>query len=401
MAVHSTTYKPKIIPIFSDNGPDEIDRLQDLSATTTLNREKIEEIARDGIVGYRKTTPTTTVTLGQLEYGSIEFWRKLANKGDTVVTIPFTDFRTSAVDIVGFQTDDKDVFIGTVWYPMLRLSGFGINIGDPNALIDRSFTLVGENEITYQNDTKYLIHKRLVVPAGSDSTVTLSSPTPAVDPDSSGQYIQRVVRMRSGVGTELNYGTDWSYDGAGTLTINGVSNSGDVVKVWYAAATDPNSQSTFTLNDSDLAGITADSADIFLVTTNRVTRLQSISLDGTLSRNDYKEIGNKNIVIRAARDISCNVTFGRILEDYTVEEILRGKAGQNYDKIDLSKLSDELSVVIKVYSDDTKNTFKLGYKLIDLAPTTLDAKTTVNDYETRTVSMVAESGFVTSVETVL
>ena len=41
-------------------------------------REKIKEIGRDGIVDWRKRIPTLRLTARQLEYGSMEFYRKIA-----------------------------------------------------------------------------------------------------------------------------------------------------------------------------------------------------------------------------------------------------------------------------------------------------------------------------------
>ena len=236
--IHSSNYKPRIIPIYGDVGSAEIDRLQELTATTTLNRAKIEEIGRAGIVDWRKSTPAVNVSMRQLEYGNLEFHRKLANVGDTVNSIQLTDFRTSSVDIAGYKTDDSGTFLGTVYYPNLRLAGMGLSIGDPQALIERSFTMVGEQENVLLYGNKYLIHKRQTIAAGTNSTVTLSDPTPIANPDDSGAFLFKVVRMRAGVGTLLLEPGDWSYNGAGTLTINGLSVAGDIILVWYSAGSD-------------------------------------------------------------------------------------------------------------------------------------------------------------------
>ena len=58
-----------------------------------------------------------------------------------------TDFKTPAVDIAGYKTDDNGEFLSTIWYPKLRIGGLGLTIGDPDANIERSFTLIGEDEI--------------------------------------------------------------------------------------------------------------------------------------------------------------------------------------------------------------------------------------------------------------
>ncbi len=399
--IHSSSYKPRIIPTSADVASAEIDRLQELSKTTTFNRTKIEEIGRSGLVDWKKTAPSVTVTARQLEYGSLEFFRKLTGKGDSVNTIEFTDFKTPYVDIVGYKTDDNGAFLGTVWYPNLRTSGFSINVGDPDALIERSFNLMGEDEIILVNDNKYLITKRYTLTAGTDQTITISDPAPIADPDNSGQYLFKVVRVRSGAGTILTHGTDWSYDGTDTLTINGSSSSGDVILVWYSAGSYITGQSTFTLNDSDLSGITADSCDIFLVTSSRATRLQSVTFDVAFDRYDVKEIGNDEVVVRGSKDTTVTVTLGRILEDYTIEEIIRGQAGNSYGKLDIRKFTDNISLILKVYSDATKSTFKIGYKVTDLAPSGMDITAPLNDYLNTSNSLTGENGFCTTVEALL
>ena len=70
---------------------------------------------------------------GQVELSSTK------NKGTTVTQINWTDFATSAVDIAGYKTDDNGTFLGTIWYPKLRVNSFSVNIGDPEALIERNF----------------------------------------------------------------------------------------------------------------------------------------------------------------------------------------------------------------------------------------------------------------------
>lgn len=400
--IHSSNYKPRIYPVYADIASAEIDRLQELTATTSLNRSKIEEIGRSGIVDWRKSTPSVNVTLRQLEYGNMEFWRKLANVGDTVNTVQWSDFRTSAVDIAGYKTDDSGTFLGTVYYPNLRLSGLGLSIGDPQALIERSFSLIGEDENILLYGNKYLIFKRnTILTGGLNKTVTLSDPAPAAHPDDSGAYLFKVVKVSSGTATLLIHGIDWSYDGAGTLTINGSSSAGDIILAWYSAATDISGNNPFVPNDTDVAGITAESCSIYLQTSNYLYRLQSVGVDTTFDRQDVREIGSKEIVMRGIRDYTNRITLGRILEQYTIEEVLRGKAGTNYGLIDVRNFSSNMNLIIKIYKDNTKSTFKIGYKFLNLAPTGVDAGAPLNDYITRGVTLECQDAFVTSTEGVL
>lgn len=410
--IHSSNWKPKVFPYKGTANPTEIDRLQDMSGSVTINRTKIEEVGRSGIVDWRVGIPSVSLTLRQLEYGSIEFWNQLANKSLSNTDINLTDFKTSMVDIAGYKTDDDDTFKGTVWYPKFRLSGFGISIGDPDSLIERSFTLVGEDEIQWQGDNKYLIYLTKTCGSGEsgDVSITIGSgdysnyPAPVEDPDNSGTYILRVLRVRSGTTTELTSGSSsgqYEYSSSTqTLTFHGAQVD-DVYKVYYTASSYITGESPFTANDSDLAGISADSCSIYLVSaSNYIYRLQSVAIDVTLDRFDVKEIGNDEVVARGARDISVTVTLGRILETLTPEEALRG-VSSSYGKIDIRKFSDDISLIVKIYSDADKGTFKIGYKFTDLAPTGLDAGVPLNDYITRGISLTGESGKITSDESSL
>lgn len=399
--IHSSYFRPKIFSIDGDVDPANIDRLQELTSSTTLNREKIQEVGRDGIVDWRKNTPDITVSGRQLEYGQLGFYRKMAGKTDAVSTILWSDLSTKRFDIAGYKTDDSGTFLGTVWYPKLRLAGFTINFGGPEAIIERSFNFVGEDDVVLQQGNKYLIHKRFAISAGLNQTCSLSNPTPAADPDNSGQYLLRVVRIRSGVATILTHGLEWSYNGAGTLVINGTSIAGDVIKVWYSAATYISGEDPFTANDTDLASIDCRAVSLYLASSNYLYRLQSASMEVAYDRFDVMELGNDETVAYGVRDITTRVTLGRIIEAYTIEEVLRGKAGLSYGKLDVRNYTTDLNLIAKIYSDENKGTFKLGYKCTDLSPVGADAGTPTDDYITRGVSLEGEIGFVTTVNGIL
>jgi len=399
--VHTSHFQPRIFPFKGTQDPTEIDRLQDMRADVTLNRTKIEEIGREGVVDWRKGSPAVTLSLTQLEYGSIEFFAQLANKAITSDKVESTEFKTSAVDIVGYKTDDDGNFLSSIWYPKFRLSGFGLNIGDPDALVERTFTLVGEDEITLKNDNKYFIYKSFTASGGSPETFSISDPTPSQDPDNSGQYLFRVVRVRGNTTTELTHGTDWSYDGAGTLTVNSTQ-AGDVIKVYYSASTYISGQEPFVANDSDLSGILANSASIYLVdTSNYLYALQSVSIDVTFDRFDVKEVGNEDVIARGIRDTTVTITLGRILKQWTIEEVLRGVAGLDFGKIDIRKFQDELALIIKLYEDSDKSNFKIGYKFTGLAATGLGTGVALNDYVNRSATLTGESFFITTDESQL
>jgi hypothetical protein len=407
--IHSSDYDPRVYPYGGKASSSQIDRVQEMTAAVTMNRTKINEVGRDGIVDWRKAIPGIALTIRQLEYGSLQFWKDLANAEDGDVTMNWTDYKTPQVDIVAYETDSDGTFKSTVWYPNLRVAGFGLNIGDPEALMERTFNLVGEDEITLQGTNKYLVVLQDESCIGASHTIIIGAgawtnyPTPVADPDASGSssYILKLLRITAaGVTSELELTTDYTYDnGTKTITIAG-SVAGDTFKAYYGAGSYITASTPWTDNDIDAAGLTADYCSIYLETTNYVYRLQSVSVDVTFDRQDIKEIGNANVVARGIRNINTKITLGRILDQWTVEELLRGVATA-YPKINIRKYIDNINLIIKLYTDETKTTFLLGYAFTDLAPTGIDNGTPVNDYVTRGVSLEGESGLVTSDETVL
>lgn len=408
--IHSSYYKPRIFPYNGDVAPSEIDRAQSIDVSPTLNRSKIEEIGRDGVVGYVKQSSSVSYRISQLEYGSLEFFRKITNKADSVETITLADFRTSAYDICAYLTDDDSTFVGTVWYPKLRTSGFSVTAGAPSETMERGFDAVGENAIIWQGDNKYVIYERHEAGSGADTDIDLSTRPPAVDPDApagdNSDYFIRVLRVRGTATSELTYTTDYTYNPL-TKVLSVVSiQAADVIKVYYTSATAP--ATLFTNNDSDAPALTADSVDIYLYipgsgkpsSSDYLYRLQSASLEVAFDREDLKEIGNKEVVQRGITDSTVTATLGRIIEDHTVEEVLRGEVA-DYGKLDIDQFTDSAALIIKVYSDSTKQTFLYGLKATGLSPTDLTEGAAVNSYVNKDATLEGEDLTITTNEVTL
>jgi hypothetical protein len=405
MSVHSSEWKPRVYPYNGDTSGTEIDRLQELSGSASLNKEKINEIGRDGVVGYKVGIPEVSLTLRQLEYGNIEFWNQLTNNTSANTDIEQTDFDTAKVDIAGYAQNQDGTFLGTVWYPELKCSGFSLNIGDPDSIIERSFNLVGENEILWSDNNKYVIFFKDSSASGASHTLTFGSgvlanyPDPIADPTTSGgTFFIRMLRVRSGTTTELVEGTDFTYDdGTDVISFGSSSASGDVFKFWYTAGAYITSGSTFTDNDSDSAGISADSCTILLQTSNTVSRLQSVSVDVSFDRQDVKEIGTADVVSTGVRERTVSITLGRILETIAFNKLLGGHS-TTFGKNDIRDYQDTNSLIIKVYSDNTKTTFKMGYKFTNLSVASQDASVPTVDFVTAQNSLEGSDFFFTNVE---
>jgi hypothetical protein len=389
--IHSSKYQPRIFPINGDGAPSEIDRAQSIDPTVALNRDKVQEIGNSSVVGYVKKSPTVTYRMTQLEYGSIEFWRKITNQSDSVDTITLENFKTPTFDICAFLTDDDETFRGTLWYPKLRTSGFSISIGDPDATIERTFDFVGEEAVTWQGANKYVIYESHDAGSGADDTVDLSTRVPAIDPDvdvsktDAEKYIYRVMRYRGTTSTELTLSTDVTYSTSTKVLTIVDCQANDKFKIWYTSATAP--ATLFTPNTTDSVALTADSVSIYLYipgsgnpsSSDYIYRLQSATIDVSFDREDVKELGNKRVVQRGVNENTVTVTLGRILEQFTIEEVLRGETS-GYGKIDVEKLTDSASLIIKVFEDNTKTTLKYGFKADNLSPTNVTNGAGINTY---------------------
>lgn len=406
--IHTSNTKPRIVPYNPLYQGGQIDRVQSFDGTLTLNRTKVKEVGREDIVSWKKRVPSLSATLKQYEYGTVDFYQFLANTstlGDSGQTsISLNDFKTARFDVNLYETNDAGSFVGTGWYPKLRTGGFSLNIGDPEALIERNFNFVGEDEKILQNDNKYLIYGYKSVASGVSGTVTAvigsgayaNYPAPAEDPDNSGEYMLQVRRLRSGEITDLTYGTDYTYNnGSTTLSVLNCQAFDEICFV-YSASSYITGASLFTDNDADGSVITGDSVSIFLASGEYIYRLQSVSVDVSFERTDYKEIGNANVVQTGVKNKTVRVTLGRFLDTYTLEEVLRGVEGFDYGIINPRQYADTNTLIIKVYSDSDKSTFLMGYKFTNLAPTDTTISAPVDDYIQRNATLEGEEGIITA-----
>lgn len=375
--IHSQTgYVPKIYPHKNGISAGQIDRAQDLDPTVTLNREKVEELGRDGTVTWVKQVPSTGASLTQLEYGNIKFFRKLACKGNSVKTLTLNDFKDSYFDIAAHLTDDNGNYQETVLYPKHRLSNFSINIGDPESRIERSFDFVGEDAKVLQGSNKYYVRLDKTVASGEAGSVDIvigsggysTYPSPVEDPNNTGKYfIQAFKYDGSTTTTELTEGTDYTYDsGTTTITISSAA-VGEVYTFYYTASSYISGSNYWTNNDADSGVLMAHSASLYVGTSNYLYKLQSATIDADLDRNDLKEIGSKEVQLRGVSNKTVTVTLGRILDARTIEEVMSGKAA-NYGILEPDIFSSNLTFIAAFYDTASKSNFKIGFKATGMTP---------------------------------
>lgn len=386
--IHSSYARPRIYPINGNSSSAQLDRIQDISEDITLNRSKRNEVGRDGKVDNKKGTPSARYGLRQYEYGNINIYKNLGNLADSATSVDLNDFKTSISDTAVFLTDDDGTFRGTIWMPKLRVAGFSVNLSDPEADIERSFDLVGENyKILYANN-KYFLQNRSTVASGeATKVVDLSTYPPSEDPDNTGKYMLKVTRY-NGVTTEyLTETTDYSFDSVDNeLTITGNS-TGDIVTAYYSAATTP---TYWTDNDVDVGAYPCENASIYVATSTYLYSIQGCTIDATLDRFDLGEIGNAEKTKFGAREKTTRITLGRNLEVFTLEEAMRD-AGADYGIIDAREFADDVTFYVRIYGEKAKINHKLTYKALNCTPVSMTGGRPVDDYITQGMVLEADN----------
>lgn len=390
--IHAKLCQPRIFPHNSARAPEQIDRALDIGGDLTINQTKLYEIGRDGKLGVRKESPSLSYSMTQFEYGSMSFWYALANMEDPASgglddSIDLDDIKSTTFDITAYMTDDDATFRGTMWFPKLRVNGFSLNIGDPDATVERSFDFVGEDFKIL--DGKYFAYETDTVLAPGDGTVTLD---PVAVEYASGDYIFRVLRIRAGVSTELledvGAGANtWSYS-APTVTVKTCETS-DILKVYYESSTAYDT--LWADNDVDSDALFAEACEIYMKvgTGTRIYRLQSVGIDVAFERQDWKEIGNKEVVQRGVKSKTVTVALNRFNEGFSLEDILA--TDTTYPYIDPREFSESIQLMVKIFTDSTHETFAMGYLITGLSPTALGTSQAIEDYNQLTNSLESDN----------
>lgn len=404
--VHAGYFKPRIYVYNYDVTPANVDRLQSFTGSPTLPVDQLYEIGRYDKLCSQKRPPEVPISQEQFEYGSLEYYLKLAGKssGDTV---ELEDFDDTFFDFVGYEGMSETDFRSSILFPKARLNGFGLNLAGPEDIIKRSFDFTADSKIIFQNDNKYWVYKRFIVESGNVasgniSNFTVDDPDPVQDPDTT-KYFHRILRIRGGVATLLD-STDYTFTpGTGNLAVNN-SQIADVIKVYYTSSIYIIGQEYHTLNDVDDCAYRAYNASIYLidgVSSNYVHMLTSLSLGVSFDRQDVKELGNKNTQETGIRTRDVTISTTGFDKNYTFQEILRGVEGTNYGKIDIEKFKDTLAIVVKIYDNSDKDTFKIGYQTTGLAVESLEKGVPVNDFVTKNLTLKSDNLKITTDESSL
>lgn len=401
---HAASVKPITIPVLADVDPDNVDRCQSFSGGVSQPKEDVYELGRKVKVCTDKDTLEATASITQLEYGTLDTFLQLANlSAKPSGGITLSDFDDARTDI---YQPGKDEYNGnveqTLWLQKMVLDSFSLSI-DAEERIERTFELSGDFFKVLREGNKYLIFKTDDAPSGTSGNydIVLNDPAPVEDPNNSGDYMLQVYRIRSGEATELVKTTDYTYNnGTNTLTILSALAS-DHYRIWYSAASYGTAGDPFVENDIDDCYIKADSVTVLIDDgTNpavELTRLTAFSIDATLNRIDEGVVGSDEKIIKDVESSEVSVSLSGYNKNSLIEEVLMNQAGQSWGIIDVSRFG-EVDVIVKIYEDSTKSTFKIGYKMTGL---TFDDKSkdyTANEFGDKSVNLSSDNLLITDSE---
>ena len=404
---HASATKPRVYPWNAATLPIDIDRVQAISGGVNQPQELVYEVGRLDKVCTDLKILEEKCSLTQLEYGEVDFYLALANKA----TLPsgglqLPDFDDALVDIISVG---KDKFGGTMeqtlWLPKLSLNSLAFNIANADARIERTFDLGGDFFKILKNNNKIYMQKIYTVPSGYSAApyaIVISDPAPVLDPNVATKYIQRVLRVRSGVTTELEVTTDYTWtNGTTTLSVL-LATSGDILKVVYTASSFGTGGDYTTLNDADLCYINADSVKVTLQsgagTEVELDRLTSLNLTATLNRISEAVIGLSEKLLKNVQTYDVKVALNGRVKDATIEEVLMGQAGTNHGIIDPNFFKTDLVLRVYVYEDSSKTSFKIGYKVTGCAFSDNTQDANANDFWQNGINLSSDNMLISDVE---
>ena len=404
---HAKATKPILIPYNGDLDAGDVNRVQNLSGGTTQPFTMLYEHGREDKMAVDKDILNTTAKMTQLEYGEMDTYLLLANLASTPVNgLTLDDFSDAKVDMYITGKDDYNgVLEQTMWLPKLTVNSLTINIADANARIERSFDFSGDKFRMEREGNKYLIYKKNVVDSGYSEdpyAIVLNDPAPVVNPNHAGQYLARVWRIRSGVTTELNVTTDYTWtNGTTTLSILSAT-TGDIIKVIYTAASYGTAGDPTSLNDVDDYYLKASYITVSLQSGAgseiELDKLTSLNIAATLNRIDEGVLGNDEKILKEVQSKTTVVRLDGRVKDSTLEEVLMGQAGNNWGEIDADLFASDITLRVKIYEDATKTSFKIGYKVTDMFFTDTTEDANANEFWKDAVTLQSDNLTISGLE---
>jgi hypothetical protein len=393
--IHGSKYKPRIAPVHATVVAADVDRAQRLTLGFTRPNNKEYELGRVDEMTRQWMRPEVTGSIVLNEYGDIKPFALFS--GQTAPTsVSIEDMKDKMFDIVSLKRKQSDstMFI-TRYVPNCYLTGFNLNMADPEGKLEQTWNFVSENHYTLLGANKNLKIEVLTIAVGA---ATLSE-TPVVDPDNAGKYALKAYNITQGL--ELIEGASADFTIAGTtLTVVNAVNiaNADKIHIAYSSTTVKDFEA---LDDVDAYYIPAKYCTIELwegaSKLVEMKRLQSLSVAVTLDRTAYGELGNKNVIARAVDAVNVVVTLGDLTSDESFDQFMRDTDGA-YNKIDIRKYLETRDIQIRIYDSEEKTTFLAKYIIRNLKITGGTLEGTANVAMTGGRTLESDNMIYTTVE---
>jgi len=402
---HSSALKPLTVAERADVDLDNMDRVQNFSVSVNQPQEKLYELGRLAKMATDKEKLEVSVSITQFEYGTLDSYLQMAGLSAMPSGgLELDDFDDSRTD---FISPGKAEYAGaveqTLWCERLSVDSLGININADERL-ERTFELSGNYCKIAREGNKYVIFTSDDAPSGTSGSydITLSDPAPVVNPNTAGEYILKVYRIRAGVATALTVTTDYTWTN-GTTKLNIIAAlADDNYRIWFTAASYGSAGDPEALNDADDYYLSADNVTVTIDDgTNaavELDKLTGLSIDATFNRSGEGAIGTSENLFNDVESYDVSVSLDGFVKDYPIQEALMTQAGQSWGIINYTDMSS-VSVLVKVYETSAKSTFIIGYKITGLEISDdSPADFSANEFGSSTISLESDNLLISTTE---
>ena len=402
---HSSAFKPISVAERATVAKDNWDRVQNFSVAVNQPQEFLYELGRLDKMATDKDKLEASVSITQYEYGTMDSFLQLAGLSALPSGgLELNDFDDARTDFISpGKTEYAGTLEQTLWIERLSLDSLGVSI-NADERIERSFELSGNYCKIAREGNKSVIFVSDTASSGTSGNyvIDVSDPAPVEDPNNAGVYILKVYRIRSGVATELDLTTDYTYNNTSKeiTIISGLA--ADNYRVWYTAASYGSAGDPQVLNDADDYYLPADNVTVTIDdgthSAVELDKLTTLSIDATFNRTGEGAIGTSENVFNDVESYEVTASLGGYVKNYPIQEALMLQAGQSWGIIDYTAM-DEVAVVVKIYQESAKSTFLIGYKItgLELADDS-PADYTANEFGDSTINLTSDNLVISTTE---
>lgn len=355
-------------------------RVSSFGSTSNLTKEEIRELGNSKILGFIEDIPQVECTLETNDSASIVTLAALAGyKRDGTQIIDLSkDFEFGRSDIYcTISPSSSNDILRTQYIENAFLTGLSLNYSvDGN--ITENFNLAADNKAWYLNDAARITARNSDAAIGN--TVTVST---------GGDKVYKVL----GVYRDLNnrwekidprlFTVDLSSTGSIEITFNsGVIQDGEKVYVRYANdrsylmwdewPVGPNSPGALRRGHVEIylvKNVQANGGKIISGIEEKQFRVQSVSLDATLNREDLSELGSHRFYDRPL-EFPINIDGSIEISDYDLKLFAKFCGVDDLDSVQelsIDKLNADIGLRVKIYTQtDVDNPNRKPVKVVDV-----------------------------------